>query len=63
MKLFADDKIDVSQMMKFIFDIVENAMWKKGANGGYQHFFSFPKISSKPFHIWVDETLCYELKD
>ena len=41
-KAFADDKIDVAEMMTSIFDSVENTVGK-GENAGYQHFLLFPQ--------------------
>ena len=36
-KAFADDKINVTQEMKFVLEMVENIIGK-GKNAGYQHF-------------------------
>ena len=40
MKLFADDKINVSEKLKFVLERVENIVGK-GENAGYQHFILF----------------------
>ena len=42
MKAFADDKLNVTQMTKFILDRVENIVGKE-ENAGYQHFLLFPQ--------------------
>ena len=41
LKAFADDKINVAQMMISVFDRVENIVEKR-ENAGYQHFLLFP---------------------
>ena len=41
LKAFADDKINVAQMMVSVFDRIENTVGK-GENAGYQHFPLFP---------------------
>ena len=43
LKAFADNKINVAQMMTSVFDRVENLV-KKAENAGYQHFLLFPHI-------------------
>ena len=40
LKAFADDKINVAQMMIPVLDSVENIVGK-GENAGYQHFLLF----------------------
>ena len=40
LKAFADDKINVAQMMISVFDRVENIVEKR-ENAGYQHFLPF----------------------
>ena len=42
LKAFADNKIDVAQLMISVFDREENIVGK-GENDGYQHFFLFPQ--------------------
>ena len=41
LKAFADDKINVAQMMISVSDRVESILGK-GENADYQHFFLFP---------------------
>ena len=41
LKAFADDKINVSEQLKFLLGRVENIVGK-GGNAGYQHFLLFP---------------------
>ena len=41
-KQYADDEINVTQNLKFVFERVEN-MVGKGENAGYQHFLLFPQ--------------------
>ena len=42
LKAFADDKINVAQMMIFVLDKLKNIVGK-GQNGGHQHFLLFPQ--------------------
>ena len=42
LNLFADNKIIVTQKMKFVLGRVENIV-EKGENTGYQHFLLFPQ--------------------
>ena len=46
LKTFADDKINVTQMLKFAFGREENIVGK-GENAGYQHFLLFPQCCQK----------------
>ena len=46
LKAFADDKINVAQMIFFVFDRVENIAGK-GENAGYQHFLLFSQCFQK----------------
>ena len=46
LKAFADDKMNVAQVMIPIFDRVENIV-RKGENAGYQHFLLFPQCFLK----------------
>ena len=41
LKAFADDKINVTENLKFVLGRTENIMGK-GENAGYQHFLLFP---------------------
>ena len=45
-KTFADNKINVAQMMISVFHRVENILGK-GENAGYQHFLLFPQCFQK----------------
>ena len=45
-KAFADDKINVTEKLKFVLGRVEN-MVGKGENAGYQHFLLFPQCFQK----------------
>ena len=45
-KAFADDKINVTQTLKFQDGRVENIAGK-GENAGYQHFLLFPQCFQK----------------
>ena len=49
LKTFADDKVELAQMMIFVFDKVENIVGK-GANAGYQHFLLFLQCFQKASH-------------
>ena len=46
MKAFADDKINVTEMLKVISGMVENIVGQ-GENVGYQHFLLFPQCFQK----------------
>ena len=45
-KVFADDKINVTEISKFVLGMVENIVGK-GENAGYQHFLLFPQCFLK----------------
>ena len=47
-KAFADDNSNVTQMMQFNSDMVENIV-RKGENAGSQHFLLFPQCFQKAF--------------
>ena len=47
LKAFADHKINVTQISKFVLGRVEN-IEGKGENAGYQHFLLFPQCFHKP---------------
>ena len=51
-KAFVDDNSSVAKMVKIVFDRVENIM-RKGENGDYQHFSSFPTMFSNGYFLWV----------
>ena len=46
LKAFADDKINVAQMMISVFDRIENIVGK-GEITGYQQFFLLPQCFQK----------------
>ena len=46
LKAFADDKINVTQNLKFVLEREENIVGK-GENAGYQHFLLFPQCFQK----------------
>ena len=52
LKAFADDKINIAQMMISIFDMLENILGK-GENAGYQHFLLFPQCLQKASFLGV----------
>ena len=47
-KELADNKIDVTEILKFLVGRVENIVGK-GENAGYQHFLLFSTVFSKGF--------------
>ena len=47
LKAFADQKINVTEKLKFVLGRVENNVGK-GENAGYQHFLPFPPCFQKP---------------
>ena len=57
MKAFEDNNLDIVQVMKYVFDRVENILGK-GENAGYQHFLLFPTIFSEDYifsvlKVWI----------
>ena len=50
LKAFADDRIDVAQMMISVFDKIENNV-EKGENAGIPAFSPFPTMFSKGFFL------------
>ena len=46
LKAFAENKIEVIQMAKFVLDMIENIVGKE-ENAGYQHFLFFPQCFQK----------------
>ena len=46
LKAFADDKLNVTQKLKFALGRVENIVGKE-ENAGYQHFLLFPQCFQK----------------
>ena len=54
LKAFADDKITVTEKLKFVLERKENIM-RKGENAGNQHFLLFP-------HFFLNASLSGLLK-
>ena len=52
LKAFEDDKINITNKLKFISRRVENIVGK-GENAGYQHFFLFPPCFQKISFSWL----------
>ena len=50
MKAFADDKLKVIQMAKFVLDKTENIEGKE-ENAGYQHFLLFSQCFKKAYSL------------
>ena len=48
LKAFADDKLNVTQNIKVVFNRIENIVAKE-ENAGYQHFLLFPQCFQKAF--------------
>ena len=48
LKAFADDKMNVTEKLKFVLGMVENIVGK-GENAGYQHFLLFPQCFQKVY--------------
>ena len=46
MKAFTDNKINMTQKLKFVLGVVEKIV-RKGENAGYQHFLLFPQCFQK----------------
>ena len=51
-KAAADDNINVTKMMIYVFDRTKNIVGK-GENAGYQHFLLFPQCFQKAFSSGV----------
>ena len=49
LKAFAEDKINLTKMMIYVFDGIENIAGKR-ENAGYQHFLLFPQCFQKAHH-------------
>ena len=50
MKAFADDKINMTEKLKFVLGRVENIAGK-GEDAGYQHFLLFPQCFQKTLKV------------
>ena len=48
LKVPADDKINVTEKLKFVF-VMDRKHFDKGENDGYQHFLFFPQCFPKAF--------------
>ena len=48
MKAFVDDKLNVTQNVKVVFNRIENIVGKE-ENAGYQYFLLFPQCFQKAF--------------
>ena len=46
LEAFADDKLNVTEKLKYVLERVEN-IEGKGENAGYQHFLLFPQCFQK----------------
>ena len=46
LKAFADNKINVTELLKLVLGMVENIV-EKEENAGYQHFLLFPQCFKK----------------
>ena len=61
LKAFADNKINVAQMMISVFDRIENNVGK-GESAGYHHFLPFHTMFSKGVFLGVIKSLDCVLK-
>ena len=52
LRAFTDDKINVTEKLKFVLGRIENIV-EKGQNAGYHHFLLFPKCFSRSFPFKV----------
>ena len=52
LKAFADDKINVTEKLKFLLQRVENIVGK-GENAGHKHFLLFPQCFQKDSYTGV----------
>ena len=58
LKEFADNKMNVTNIMKFVLGRVKNILGK-GENAAYQHFLLLPKCFQKlPFSVSSKSGLC-----
>ena len=51
-RAFADDKLNLTEKLKFVLGKVENIVGK-GENAGFQHFLLFPQCFQKPSFLKV----------
>ena len=52
LKAFADYKLDLAEILRFVLGMVVNIVGK-GENAGYQHFLLFPQCFQKVFFQWL----------
>ena len=51
LKAFADNKVNSTEKLKFVFGLVENVVGK-GENASFQHFLLFPQCFHKASFLW-----------
>ena len=61
LKAFADNKMNVTEKVKFVHERVENIVGKRG-NAGFQHFLFFPTMFSKGLFLKVVKSHDCEVK-
>ena len=52
LKALAEDNLDITEIVIYVFNRVENILGK-GENAGYQHFLFFLTMFSKDIFPWV----------
>ena len=52
LKAFADNKVNSTEKLKFVFGSVENVVGK-GENASFQHFLLFPQCFQKASFLWL----------
>ena len=55
LKAFADDKVNIAEIIISLSNRVENIVGK-GENAGFQHFLIFPQCFQKPLFFRVFES-------
>ena len=61
LKVFADNKLNIARMMKFLLDTVENTVGKK-EEMLVTSISPFPTVFSKAFFFWVVKSWDYVVK-
>ena len=56
LKVFADDKLNITQNIKVVFHRIANILGKE-ENAGYQHFLLFPHCFQKAFSSIVSKVV------
>ena len=51
LRAFADDKLYINPILRFVFHRVENSVEKR-ENAGYEHFLLFPQCFQKVFILF-----------